>query len=82
EDDVSKFVVIEEEVWTEGSVVEDDGGGEVVMMGVGWRRWLVGWNLGCTETPLRCRMTFSKRGETGKRGETPGKRPQEKGKRF
>ncbi|GKA46566.1 hypothetical protein Tco_0739449 [Tanacetum coccineum] len=38
--------------------------------------------LGCTETPPRCRMTFPKRGETGKRGETPGKRPQEKGKRF
>ncbi|GKD64224.1 hypothetical protein Tco_1306332 [Tanacetum coccineum] len=36
--------------------------------------------LGCTETPPRCRMTFPKRGETGKRGETPGKRPQEKGK--
>ncbi|GJW74787.1 ABC transporter D family member 2, chloroplastic [Tanacetum coccineum] len=37
-------------------------------------------DLGCTKTPPRCHMTFSKRGETGKRGETPGKRPQEKGK--
>ncbi|GKG44295.1 reverse transcriptase, partial [Tanacetum coccineum] len=28
--------------------------------------------LGCTETPPRCRMTFPKRGETGKRRETRG----------
>ncbi|GKB47654.1 ABC transporter family protein [Tanacetum coccineum] len=37
-------------------------------------------DLGCTKTPPRCHMTFSKRGETGKPGETPGKRPQEKRK--
>ncbi|GJR55508.1 phospholipase-like protein [Tanacetum coccineum] len=38
--------------------------------------------LGCTETPLGCRMTFQKREEMGKSGETSGKHPQEKGKRF
>ncbi|GKA34770.1 ATP-dependent DNA helicase PIF1-like protein [Tanacetum coccineum] len=38
--------------------------------------------LGCRETPSGCCMTFSKREKTGKLEETPGKRPQEKGKHF
>ncbi|GKB78888.1 hypothetical protein Tco_0945783, partial [Tanacetum coccineum] len=39
-------------------------------------------NLGCTETPPGCRITYPKRFGNGKRRETPGKRPREKWKRF
>ncbi|GJW75531.1 wall-associated receptor kinase 2-like protein [Tanacetum coccineum] len=39
-------------------------------------------NLGCTEMPSGCRITYPKRPENGKRREMPRKRPRKRWKRF